>query len=78
MCSLDPRLEKGRYFPLILATKAGAATRNPIGLVLVGGIVIGTLFVLFVAPSISIWVAQDRKMKGENPEICCIFKRPSK
>jgi len=70
-------LKKGRHFSLILVTKAGAATRNPIGLVLVGGIVIGTLFALFVVLSIYILVVQDRKMKDENPEICCIFKRPS-
>jgi multidrug efflux pump len=57
------------HFPLTLVTGAGAAARNSIGLVLVGGIVIGTLFTLFVVPSIYMLVAQDRKMKGENLEI---------
>jgi multidrug efflux pump len=56
------------HFPLILVTGAGAAARNSIGLVLVGGIVIGTLFTLFVVPSIYMLVAQDRKKTGENLE----------
>ncbi len=57
------------HFPLILVTGAGAAARNSIGLVLVGGIVIGTLFTLFVVPSIYMLIARDRKMTGENLEI---------
>jgi len=40
------------HFPLTLVTGAGAAARNSIGLVLVGGLSIGTLFTLFVVPSI--------------------------
>jgi multidrug efflux pump len=48
------------HFPLILVTGAGAAARNSIGLVLVGGMAIGTLFTLFVVPSIYILVARDR------------------
>ena len=38
------------HFPLTLVTGAGAAARNSIGLVLVGGMAIGTLFTLFVDP----------------------------
>jgi multidrug efflux pump len=58
------------HFPLTLVTGAGAAARNSIGLVLVGGIVIGTIFTLFVVPSIYMLIAQDHmKMKGENLEI---------
>ena len=57
------------HFPLTLVTGAGAAARNSIGLVLVGGIAIGTLFTIFVVPSIYMLIAQDRKMKGENLEI---------
>ncbi|HEX7026202.1 MAG TPA: efflux RND transporter permease subunit, partial [Gammaproteobacteria bacterium] len=47
------------HFPLILVTGAGAAARNSIGLVLVGGIAIGTLFTLFVVPSIYMLLAKD-------------------
>jgi len=36
--------------PLIIASGAGAAARNSIGLVIVGGMLIGTLFTVFVIP----------------------------
>jgi multidrug efflux pump len=36
------------HFPLTLVTGAGAVARNSIGIVLVGGMTIGTLFTLFV------------------------------
>jgi multidrug efflux pump len=47
------------HFPLTLVTGAGAAARNSIGLVLVGGMSIGTFFTLVVMPSIYILVAKD-------------------
>lgn len=47
------------HFPLTLVTGAGAAARNSIGLVLVGGMAVGTLFTLFVVPSIYMLVAKD-------------------
>jgi multidrug efflux pump len=51
------------HFPLTLVTGAGAAARNSIGLVLVGGMTIGTFFTLFVVPSIYMLVARDRHQK---------------
>ncbi|MCU0584984.1 MAG: efflux RND transporter permease subunit [Desulfobacterales bacterium] len=48
------------HFPLTLVTGAGAAARNSIGLVLVGGMTVGTLFTLFVIPSIYMLIARDR------------------
>ncbi|MCU7921015.1 MAG: efflux RND transporter permease subunit [Candidatus Thiodiazotropha sp. (ex Epidulcina cf. delphinae)] len=47
------------HFPLTLVTGAGAAARNSIGLVLVGGMAIGTLFTLFVLPSIYVLLAKE-------------------
>ena len=47
------------HFPLTLVTGAGAAARNSIGLVLVGGMAIGTVFTLFVIPSIYMLIARD-------------------
>jgi multidrug efflux pump len=47
------------HFPLTLVTGAGAQARNSIGLVLVGGMAIGSLFTLFVIPSIYMLVAKD-------------------
>jgi multidrug efflux pump len=40
------------HFPLILAIGAGAGARNSIGIVLVSGMIIGTIFTLFVVPAI--------------------------
>ncbi|MEW8223611.1 MAG: efflux RND transporter permease subunit, partial [Candidatus Thiodiazotropha taylori] len=51
------------HFPLILVTGAGAAARNSIGLVLVGGMAVGTLFTLFVLPSIYVLMAKDHQME---------------
>ncbi len=47
------------HFPLTLVTGAGAAARNSIGLVLVGGMTIGTIFTLFVVPSVYILIAKN-------------------
>jgi multidrug efflux pump len=38
------------HLPLVLATGPGAAARNSIGLVLVTGMTVGTIFTLFVVP----------------------------
>ncbi len=60
------------HFPLTLVTGAGAAARNSIGLVLVGGMAVGTVFTLFVIPSIYMLVARDHaksnKQTGEKAE----------
>ncbi len=48
------------HFPLILATGPGAGARNSIGIMLVSGMIIGTLFTLFVVPSIYVLVARTR------------------
>ncbi len=47
------------HFPLTLVTGAGAAARNSIGLVLVGGMFVGTVFTLFVIPCIYMLIAKD-------------------
>jgi multidrug efflux pump len=49
------------HFPLTLVTGAGAAARNSIGLVLVGGMTIGTVFTLFVLPSLYVLIAKDHR-----------------
>ncbi|MFO7709186.1 MAG: efflux RND transporter permease subunit, partial [Desulfobacterales bacterium] len=48
------------HFPLVLVTGAGAAARNSIGLVLVGGMAVGTFFTLFVVPSIYMLIAREK------------------
>lgn len=52
------------HFPLTLVTGAGAEARNSIGLVLVGGMAIGTVFTLLFLPSIYMLIAKDRQ--GQN------------
>jgi multidrug efflux pump len=47
------------YFPLVLVSGAGAAARNSIGLVLVGGMTVGTVFTLLVVPSIYMLIARE-------------------
>jgi multidrug efflux pump len=46
-------------FPLTLVSGAGAAARNSIGITLVSGMSIGTLFTLLVLPSLYILIAKD-------------------
>ena len=46
------------HFPLVLAKGPGAGARNSIGAMLVSGMIIGTLFTLFVVPSIYMLVAR--------------------
>jgi multidrug efflux pump len=48
------------HTPLILATGPGAGARNSIGIMLVSGMIIGTMFTLFVVPSIYVLVARSR------------------
>jgi len=57
------------FFPLVLISGAGAAARNSIGLVLVGGMTTGTLFTLFVIPSIYVLVARDHSVDKKNDEV---------
>jgi multidrug efflux pump len=49
------------HFPLTLVDGPGAAARNSIGLVLVGGMTIGTIFTLFVVPSLYMLIARQRE-----------------
>ena len=49
------------HFPLTLVTGPGAAARNSIGVVLVGGMALGTLFTLFVVPAVYVLLAKDHR-----------------
>ncbi len=48
-------------FPLLTAAGAGAASRFSIGLVVVSGMTIGTLFTLFVLPAVYVALATDHR-----------------
>jgi multidrug efflux pump len=53
------------HFPLTLVTGAGAAARNSIGITVVAGMAIGTIFTLLVIPSIYVLLAKQHI--GEEP-----------
>jgi multidrug efflux pump len=46
------------HFPLVIAAGPGAGARNSIGIMLVTGMIIGSLFTLFVVPSIYMLIAR--------------------
>src|SRR3954453_14278997 len=49
------------HAPLVIATGPGAGARNSIGIMLVSGMIIGTVLTLFVLPSIYVLVARTRQ-----------------
>jgi multidrug efflux pump len=49
------------HMPLVFAHGPGAGARNSIGIMLVSGMIIGTLFTLFVVPSIYVLVARTHR-----------------
>jgi multidrug efflux pump len=51
--------------PLVLATGAGAAGRFNMGLVIMAGISIGTLFTLLVVPAMYMLLAEDHRVKAD-------------
>jgi multidrug efflux pump len=55
------------HFPLTLVSGAGAAARNSIGLIVVAGMALGTLFTLLVIPSIYVLIAKQHS-KSETAE----------
>jgi multidrug efflux pump len=55
------------HFPLVIATGPGAGARNSIGIMLVSGMIIGTVFTLFVVPSIYMLVAKTRAAETVSP-----------
>jgi multidrug efflux pump len=49
--------------PLLVAKGAGAASRFDIGLVIASGMLIGTMFTLFVTPAVYTYIAKDYQKK---------------
>ena len=56
--------------PLIIATGAGAAARFNMGMVIAGGLSIGTLFTLFVVPAVYMVLSgdEDRRLAQTAPD----------
>jgi multidrug efflux pump len=57
------------HFPLILAAGAGAAARNSIGITLVTGMIIGTVFTLFVVPVLYVCISKPKVQRVTHHEI---------
>ncbi len=53
------------HFILTFVSGPGAAARNSIGRVLVGGMAVGTMFTLFVVPSLYVLLAKDHRREKE-------------
>ncbi len=52
--------------PLLFASGAGTVSRSGLGLVIITGMLIGTIFTLFVLPLIYLWLGRDLQNSGEN------------
>lgn len=53
------------HFPLTLVSGAGAAARNSIGIVIVAGMALGTIFTLLVIPAIYVLIAKEHAGERE-------------
>jgi multidrug efflux pump len=53
------------HLPLVFASGPGAGARNSIGITLVSGMIIGSVFTLFFVPAIYVLVARTHKKIGE-------------
>jgi multidrug efflux pump len=50
------------HMPLVFVTGAGAEARNSIGIMLVSGMAIGTVFTLLILPAVYLLIAADRRL----------------
>lgn len=57
------------HFPLVLASGAGASARNSIGIVLVTGMAIGTIFTLFLVPCLYAIVSSEKRNVANQMEL---------
>lgn len=64
------------HFPLTMVTGAGAAARNSIGIIVVSGMAIGTIFTLLVIPAIYVLIAKQHA-KEESGAMGSEFELPA-
>jgi multidrug efflux pump len=50
------------HMPLVFASGAGAGARNSIGITLVTGMIIGTVFTLFVLPVLYVTISRAKSL----------------
>lgn len=69
-------------FPLVVATGNGAASRNSLGTVVFGGMIVSTGLNLFVVPVLYVLIIsfeeriRPRKLKGTNGEAGVVVEQP--
>ena len=63
--------------PLAIAVGAGAESRNQIGLVIVGGLLLGTFLTLFVVPTAYTLLARDRAVTPDAEEAHAAHSQPA-
>ena len=51
--------------PLVIASGAGAVSRFDIGLVIASGLLVGTVFTLFIVPTMYTYLAADHRENTE-------------
>lgn len=56
------------HFPLVLVTGPGAEARNSIGIILVAGMIIGTIFTLFVLPAVYLTLSKEVVNKAQQTQ----------
>jgi multidrug efflux pump len=64
------------HLPLVLVSGPGAEARNSIGTILVAGMVVGTLFTLFVVPVFYSLIAEQHRSSVAPDEIASELKAP--
>ncbi len=57
------------HLPLVFVTGAGAEARNSIGIMLVTGMAIGTLFTLFILPAVYLVIAAEHRPREHDADI---------
>jgi multidrug efflux pump len=57
------------HLPLVFVTGAGAEARNSIGIMLVSGMLIGTVFTLFILPAVYLVLAADHRPREADTEV---------
>ena len=64
------------HLPLVLVVGSGAEARNSIGIILVAGMLVGTLFTLFVLPSVYLWLSSDHHTEQQRKELTAAAEGP--
>ena len=61
LCSMRRRFEPVKALSVVFVTGAGAEARNSIGIMLVSGMAIGTVFTLFILPAVYNLIAAEHQ-----------------